>query len=212
MLALPEQGPVDASVLVDGDRSLAGIARREQAQLAAALLRREALLLVSRFHPAALGNDPDLQEVHGLGFGGVELAVHHPATRAHALDVSGLDHASPSGGIAMRETAVEDVGDDLHVAVQMGTEALSGLDRVVVDHAQGPEAGTVWVVVVRERERMPGIEPIGPGMEAIVGLENADHRFPQLDRCGRLPQARRRMRDYPARFESWQVQGAALSS
>ena len=87
----------------------------------------------------------------------------------------------------MRETAVQDVGDDLHVAVLMGTEALSGLDRVVVDHAQGPEADTIGVVVVRERERMPGIEPIGPGMEAIVGLENADHRLPRWNPCGRLP-------------------------
>ena len=65
------------------------------------------------------------------------------------------------------ERALEHVGDDLHVAVRVGAEALAGRDAVVVDHAQRAEAHVLGVVVVGEREGVVGVEP------AVVGVARA---------------------------------------
>ena len=62
------------------------------------------------------------------------------------------------------------VGQDFHVLVRMGTEALACINHVVIDHPQRREAHKVRVVIVRERESMPGIQPAVVSVAAFVSF------------------------------------------
>ena len=70
----------------------------------------------------------------------------------------------------MRKAALEHVAEDLHVLVRMRPETLAGLDGVIVDHAQRPEPHLIGIVVVAERERVPGVEPVDLRMEPVCGF------------------------------------------
>ena len=59
----------------------------------------------------------------------------------------------------MGEAALENVADDLHVAMAVGAEALPRLHAIFVDDAKGAEAHVLRVVVVGERERVERLEP-----------------------------------------------------
>jgi hypothetical protein len=52
--------------------------------------------------------------------------------------------------VLVLEGALEDIGEDLHVAVRVGGEAAAGGDAVLVDDPELPEAHVVGVVVVPE--------------------------------------------------------------
>src|SRR6266850_2233052 len=201
-LALSQKRPVDRGVLIDLHRSLAPVPRRKQAKRSLPLVGREVLLLVAGREAALLGDDPDLQEVHRVGPGGVELAVRDAGTRAHALHVAGPDLPTAAGGVAMCQPALEHVGQDLHVPVRMRAESLPWLHGVVVDHAQRAEPHVFGVVVVAEREGVPGIEPTGVGVEAVAGLAQLDHSVLRLRGLRLLPRRKRGMPDHPVRFES----------
>src|SRR5262249_51269551 len=130
---------------------------------------------VGRREPALVGHDPDLQEVHGLGLRMVVLAVHHPGARAHELDLAGTDDAAAARAVLVLERALEDVGEDLHVAMAVRAETGSSLDAIVVDHAQRAEPHLALVVVVTERERVPAVEPAPVGTSPACGFSNLDH-------------------------------------
>src|SRR5690606_39799941 len=87
LLAFVEQSGVHARILMNTHRSVLAVLRGNQAQPAPLLLRREALLLVLRLDAEHVRLDTDLQEVHDLRLGVIELAMPHAAPRAHALDV-----------------------------------------------------------------------------------------------------------------------------
>jgi hypothetical protein len=61
--------------------------------------------------------------------------------------------------VLVLERALEDVGEDLHVAVAVRAEARPGADPVVIDHPERPETHVRRVVVIAERERVPAVEP-----------------------------------------------------
>jgi hypothetical protein len=56
--------------------------------------------------------------------------------------------------VLVLEGALEDVGEDLHVAVRVGGEAAAGGDAVLVDDPELAEAHVVGIVVLAERERV----------------------------------------------------------
>src|SRR5262249_52865768 len=63
------------------------------------------------------------------------------------------------------------------------------LDEVLVQDAQMPEAHVPRVVVVGERERVPGVEPPVVGVAALGGRADGDHGR-QLKPSGALWQSR----------------------
>ena len=142
-----------------------------------AAVRVEGLLVVAGGEPARVGHHPDLQEVHGLGLRGVVLAVGDAGAGPHELDLAGPDDAAAARRVLVLEPALEDVGEDLHVAVAVRPEAGSGRDAVVVDHAQAAEAHVPRVVVLAERERVAAVEPAPVGLAALGGRSDGDHGF-----------------------------------
>ena len=133
------------------------------------------LLAVGRGQTAAIGHDPDLQEMYRLGLRRVELAVGHTGAGAHELDLARADHGAVAQAVLVLERAVEDVGKDLHVAVAVGAEAGGGRHPVVVDHPQRPEAHVVRIVIVTEGEGVAAVQPAPVGTSPLLGAPDADH-------------------------------------
>src|SRR4051812_1399516 len=132
-----EQRDVQACVLVDGDRALPPIGRSNRAQFAKLPLARERLLLVSGLNSILFRQDPDLQQVNGICFGGVAFAVADAAAGAHALPITRTDHGAGAKRILVLDRAFQDISDDLHVAMGVWWEARAAGDAVLIDDAQG---------------------------------------------------------------------------
>jgi hypothetical protein len=101
--------------------------------------------------------------------------VHDAGPGGHALDVARPDDRTGAEIVLVLQGAVENVGHDLHVAMAVRRKAGTGLDDVVVENAQHGKPHVLGIVVVGERERVPGIEPAMVGMAAILRVANGDH-------------------------------------
>src|SRR5262245_63468936 len=95
----------------------------------------------------------------GLDRRRIELAVLDARAGAHDLHLAGPDDGSGAEAVAMLELAVEDPGEDLHVAMAVGAEPATGLDPVIVDHAERAESHVPGVEVVAERGGVPAVQP-----------------------------------------------------
>ena len=98
-----------------------------------------------------------------------------PRARAHALRDTRRDDAVIALAVAVFERTVEHPRDDLHVAVAVRPESAAGGDHVVVQHEQESVMDVLRVVVVREAEAVPRIEPVDLGVEPLVGAPDVDH-------------------------------------
>src|SRR3546814_8011331 len=92
------------------------------AQPPAQFLRRERLLLVARREAGALGQNPDLQQMHRILVRGVILAVPDAGAGRHALHLAGSDDRAVAETVAMRERPIQHPGHDLHVTMRVGIE------------------------------------------------------------------------------------------
>ena len=71
---------------------------------------------------------------------------------------------------------INDVGDDLHVAMTVGAETLIRLYPVFVDHTQIAKAHMIWVVVVSEREAVLTVKPAKVSRSALIAFSYPNHR------------------------------------
>src|SRR4030095_13075958 len=78
-------------------------------------------------------------------------------------------------GIAMRQLALEHVADDLHVAVAVRAESLTGRDALLIDDAQRAELDVLRIEVVRERERVIRLQPAVIGIAALFAATDLLH-------------------------------------
>src|SRR5262245_127334 len=170
-----DEGDPEIDVLVDLETAVPPVPRDEQHELPARLRAVEGLLTVRRLEASRVRHDPDLQKMHGLGRRVVGFTVSDAGTRPHHLDLSRPDHAAPARAVLVLQCALEHVGQDLHVTVTVGTEPGAGLDAIVVDHSQHPEAHVRGVVVVAERKGVAAVEPPPVGAATVLGGSNLDH-------------------------------------
>jgi hypothetical protein len=77
--------------------------------------------------------------------------------------------------LSLFQRAAQHVGDNFHVAVTVGAEALAAHDLVFIDHQQRAEADVLGIVVVAEREAVFGIEPAVVGFAAGIGMTYLQH-------------------------------------
>src|SRR5208282_240342 len=92
--------------------------------------------IVARRNAGDIRFDPDLQQMHGLFTRRIEFAVHDAGAGAHALHIAGTDHRAVAHAVLVLERALENIGDDFHIAVAVHAETTARLDTVLVDHAQ----------------------------------------------------------------------------
>ena len=104
--------------------------------------------------------------------GRIGLGVEDTASRRHVLKLAGLDLAAVAHGIFVTQGALLDEGEDLHRFVGVHSESAAGSNHVVVDHAEGAVAHVFRIVVVREGEGVPRVEPAVVGVSAVGGTAN----------------------------------------
>src|SRR6185312_5691207 len=179
---LTQQAGVEIDILMHRDAALAPVARGDQPPCAALLLVGESALLITRRQAVALGQNPDLQEMDGLGLGRVELGMADAGAGRHALHLTGTNQSLGAGRVLMREPTLEHIGDDLHVAVAVRREAGPRNHPVLVDHPQGPEAHMAGIEIMAEGEAVPAVEPAGAGGAAILSRAKRHHRCSPLGR------------------------------
>src|SRR5687768_17037149 len=117
LLALAEDCRKELDVLVYHNSAVNRFRRTQQTEFVPTLLFREMPLLVPWREAVPLRQHPDLQEVHFFVFGRVELTVADPRARAHDLNIARPDHRSSTEAVAVLHRPLEDVADDLHVAM-----------------------------------------------------------------------------------------------
>src|SRR5688572_16615036 len=123
-LAAREETRVEPLVGVDDDAALGAVFRSDETKASSLFVARERLLLVAGVDAVLLRQDPDLEEVHELRLRRIEFAVRDAGAGGHALDVTGANDRSRAHRVLVLEAALEDVGDDLHVAMRMASETL----------------------------------------------------------------------------------------
>src|SRR5262249_19289154 len=173
----------DVHVLLNLDALFPTILGCQQNEGLLGAIAVEGLLAVGRLQALPFGQDPDLEKMDGLRPGVVVLAVRHARARPHELNLPRPDDTAPARAVLVLESAFEDVGQNLHVAVAVPAEALAGLDTVVVQHPKGSKAHVRGVLVVTEGKRMPAVEPAQLGLPSLVGSPNLDHGAPYAQEC-----------------------------
>src|SRR5437763_15822258 len=113
----------------------------------------------------------------GIRLGSIAFTVADAAAGAHALPVARADDRASAEGILVLDGALEDVGDDLHVAMRVRRETLATGDAVLVDDAQGTEAHVVAVVIFAEGKRMIIITPAEAELAPCGGLVSGEIGF-----------------------------------
>src|ERR1700687_3677978 len=78
----------------------------------------------------------------------------------------------------MLERALEDVGDDFHVAVRVHREAAATGHAIVVHDAQGAKLHMLWVIVIGKGKGEMSVQPAVVGVAALVAFANVDHDAP----------------------------------
>src|SRR6185436_10515028 len=102
---------------------------------------------------------PDLQQMHGLVPRRIGFAMGHARPRAHALRISASNNRSGAHAVAVFQGSLQNVGDNLHVAMSVRGKAVARLNKVFVYYAKRTKARVFWVVVIAEGETMISIEP-----------------------------------------------------
>src|ERR1051325_8242494 len=97
------------------------------------------------------------------------------AAGRHGLDFIGADDVLFTCTVAMQNVAFDNIRNDFHIAMGVGSKALAWCDLIVVEHAQRVEAHVVRIMIVTKRKGLVGIEPPLLGMAAFFASSKPDH-------------------------------------
>src|SRR5690348_798539 len=163
-----QQRRIEIDILVNSDAAVAAVLRRNLAPPSAPVGSRKCTLLIAGREALTPWQDPNLQEMHRLGFRGVVFAMAHAGAGGHALHLAGSDHRAGAGRILVFERAVQHIGNDLHVAMAMRRKSGARNDAILVDDAQRTKSHMRRIEIVAERKRVPAVEPTIPFDTAVV--------------------------------------------
>ena len=166
-----QHGAADAGVAVDGDGAFRRFRSGDHVQPRYAVRHlRQRLLLIARRNALAVGQQPDLQQMHRIGLAGIELAVADAGAGAHALGFAGADHGAAADAVLVLQCAIQDVGHDLHIVVRVRREPATAGNAILVDHAQRPETHDLGIIIVAERETVRRLQPAMIGAATVFGF------------------------------------------
>ena len=107
---------------------------------------------VARNETAFAWLNPDLQKVQRRGWAGIEFTVRDTATGAHELNLARLKHAAIAHAVLVLQHAFQHIAENFHVAMRMRAKALTGVNTIIVDDSQRPEADLGRVVIIGKRK------------------------------------------------------------
>src|SRR5436190_21684829 len=113
--------------------------------------------------------------MYAFGFRWIEFAMRHACTCTHPLHFTRPDDGAGSHTVFVLERAFENVSNDLHISMRMGSKALCRSNGVFINDAQCAKTHVRWVVIPIERKRVIGIEPAMVKMAAVISLTHFDH-------------------------------------
>src|ERR1051326_9387563 len=117
-LALLKANSIDFRVLMDLCGAIATVRRNDQRFEPITLLAIRMPFCVTRSQPPLTRLNPDLQEVQRLRVAWIELAMGHPSTGAHQLNLPWLKDAAIAHAVLVLQGTFEHVAEDLHVAMR----------------------------------------------------------------------------------------------
>src|SRR5208282_926132 len=159
---------------------VAAIGRTYRREASARLRIVDGALLVARRDAVRGRRDPDLQKMDRVGLRMIEFAVRDSRPSTHTLRFAGTNDRAGADAVLVFERTLENVGDNLHVAMPVGGKTRARADAVLVDYAQRAKSHLPGVVVVAEREGVTAVEPVDLRLSAIGGLARRYHRRPAL--------------------------------
>src|SRR4029453_14243501 len=154
-----ERGAEHPRLGADGERIIiAGKAARQRHEVASPVRLGEGLGAPRRLAALLLRLDPDLEDAgrHRLA---VILGMADAGASAHHLHISRLGAALMPEAVLVRDRALPDIGDDLHVRVRMRGKARVGGDLVVVPYSDRAVAEALRVVIAGKGEVVLPLEP-----------------------------------------------------
>src|ERR1700730_7930998 len=110
-----------------------------------------------------------------VGLRRISFTVPHAGARAHALSVAGTNGRAIPHAVFVLESTLQQVGDDLHVAVRMHGETVAPLHPVFVNHAQGTESHEARVVVLIKGKSKVRVEPAEIASAPLIATPDRDH-------------------------------------
>src|SRR5580704_5934025 len=120
------------------------------------------------------GLDPDLEQARRLVLE-IVFGMANAGAGRHHLYIASARPPGVAHGILMRDRAVADIGDDLHVGVRMRRKAGFRRDLVVVPDAQRAPAHAPCVVIAGEREMVCRLQPAMVGGAQCPERSDFDH-------------------------------------
>ena len=87
-----------------------------------------------------------------------------------------MNYGTVAHAVFVRESALENVSDDLHVAVRMHGESAAGCDDIFIDDAQRTKAHPLRIAILVEGKRVTRVEPAVIAAAALVTGTNLEHR------------------------------------
>ena len=150
-----------------------GVAGGEHDELAGAFAPRERPRSPAGFFAGSGRQDPDLENLGRIGLQ-IIFGMGDPRSRRHHLDVAGNGSPGVAEAVLVADRSLSHIGDYFHVAMRMGRKAGVRGDRVIVPDAQRSPVHASRVVIIGEREMVPGVQPA-----EIVAAEPSE--WPKFD-------------------------------
>src|SRR5438132_9452337 len=144
---------MDGGVLVNSYRITRGRPDHLQQTIRPILLGELPLLKPGR-KTRNLGEDPELQELHRIGFGTVLFGMFGARAERHQLHTAGMKDATVAEAVRVAEGPLPDVGDALDVGVRVHRPDRTRSDAIVIEHPQRPNSHLARIAIAIER-KMP---------------------------------------------------------
>src|SRR5438270_9355215 len=126
----------------------------------------------------SIGQDPQLQELHGLVLGTVLLRMLGAGAKRHQLNAARLQGAVVAQAVGMSECSLPDVGDAFDVGVRVHGPDGSGCQAIVIEHPQRAKPHLLGVPVAIEGKVPAGVEPATLLLVDLSIAATLQHRVP----------------------------------
>jgi hypothetical protein len=97
-------------------------------------------------------------------YGWIVFRMRDTTTGAHQLDLSRFEFTSISHTVQVSERTFQNITENFHIPMRVFSEPLARFHPVLINDSQGSEFPELGVVISREAECMPGLEP------AVIGI------------------------------------------
>src|SRR2546425_9035126 len=149
---------MNGAVLVNADR-IVGCRPNHLQQAIRPILLRELPLLKPGREARSMGKNPELNELHRLGFGTVLFGMLGARAERHQLHAAGMEDAVVAQAVGVAEGPLPDVSDAFDVGVWVHRPDRARSEAIVVEHPQRANPHLARVAIAIEGKMPAGGKP-----------------------------------------------------